>query len=93
MYFVVYIVDIKQNRTVPHTWIRDVNNFIEMFINSGIKHNRTFYTFWTHRPEAFDVHGIPRKNYRVNLKATGNNVFPHEGWYRCFIKKFRCEYL
>lgn len=94
MYFVVYILDIKQNRTVPHAWIRHMKDHIETFINNGLNHNRKFYTFWTHRPEAFDNTGVPRADYRINFAAqiANGNDFPREGWYRCQLKKFHRKF-
>lgn len=91
MYFVVYILDIKQNRTVPHSWIRHMSGHLESFMNYGVNRNRLFYTFWTIRPEAFDVNGVPRANYPINVQANVRNDFPREGFYRCHIKKFYCE--
>lgn len=92
MYFIVYILDIKQNRTVPHAWIRHVGGYLESFINNGINRNHCFYTFWTDRPEAFDGNGIPRCDYRINVRANVRTDFPHEGFYRCHIKKFYCKF-
>lgn len=91
MYFVVYILSIKENRTVPRSWIRHVGGYLESFINNGINHNRYFYTFWTHRQEAFDENGIPRSNYPINIQANVRSDFPREGFYRCYIKKFYCK--
>lgn len=91
MYFVVYILDLRENRTVPHAWIRRVGAYLESFINYGINRNRYFYTFWTDRPEAFDANGMPRCDYRVNANAQIRTDFPREGFYRCYIKRFYCK--
>lgn len=93
MYFVVFITKIKQNKVVPHSWIRgkdgDLNSYIEHFINFGVNRNHQFETFWTHDPFAFDRDDIPRASYPVNHTARNTNTFPYEGWYMYRIKKFK----
>lgn len=93
MYFVVFFVGIRENRTVPHAWIRNVNDYIESFINNGLNRNRLYFCFWTDHPDAFDDNGTPRATYKINHQASVRNDFPHEGFYRCHIKKFHCKFF
>lgn len=92
MYFVVFLLDIKKNITVPHTWIRNINCHLESFINNGLNCNRNFYTFWTDDDEAFDNNGLPREEYPVNNEASERSIYPNEGWYQCRMKKFRSKF-
>lgn len=89
MYFVVFILQIKEYRVVPYSWILDVHSHMEKFINNGLNSNRRFYTFWTTEPAAFDCNGMPQLKYRPDFNA-GFNLFPTEGWYECKIRKFQC---
>lgn len=93
MYFVVFINQIKQNRVVPHTWIRGVSSQLENFINFGINKRITHHVFWTDKPEAFDENWTPRTGYRPNMCAGLSNVFPGEGWYGCKIIRFQCKFV
>lgn len=89
MYFVVFILQTRQNQIVPYSWIKDLNEFIERFINNGVNSNIDFEVFWTHRSDAFDQNGLPRSDYPTNPTASKQSQFPFEGWYPCRIRKFR----
>lgn len=81
MYYLVYINQIRQLRVVPHSWIRELNTHLEVFINDGVDSNRKFRVFWTNNPEAFDNTGTPRFGYRPNINAGFSSIFPNDGYY------------
>lgn len=99
MYFVVYILQAKKNVVVPYSWIKGIDSVIENFINNGVKPTYRFQVFWTDSRDAFDREDlaedlgedVPSTNYAPNINASTTSTFPHEGWYTCFIKKFKCE--
>lgn len=86
MYFIAFILQIKENRVVPHKWTRGIN--YESAMNFGLNKNIRFHVFWTNDPNAFDEHGVPKIDYIPNPNACGT-VFPAEGWYLCKVKKFK----
>lgn len=86
MYFIVYILPIKELRVVPYRWTRGLN--YEYAINNGVNRNVKISTFWTSDPVAFDLNGVPRIRYLPNFTASGQQ-FPAEGWYPCNIVKFK----
>lgn len=86
MYFIAFILQIKENRVVPYKWTRGIN--YEATINNGLNKNIKFHAFWTNDENAFDEHGLPKTNYIPNPNASGT-VFPAEGWYLCQVKKVK----
>lgn len=92
MYFVVFIIQSETHVVVPKAWIKDINYYAENFINYGINPHRKFMAFYTDRPEAFR-NGIPLNTYTPNILGSTSSIFPNEGWYACYIKRFKCECL
>lgn len=92
MYFVVFIIQTRRHVIVPHSWIKEINFHAENIINNGINHNRKFMVFWTDNPEAF-IGQRPLRNYAPNVFASTTSIFPDEGWYSCYIKRFKCKCL
>lgn len=89
MYFIVYIHSIKQHRVVPTKWMREFDLHTEKFMNYGVNSNQSFLVFWTDDLSAFDIDGIPHLNVIANEAAAIRDDFPHEGWYKCRIVKFK----
>ncbi|XP_055308607.1 uncharacterized protein LOC129572629 [Sitodiplosis mosellana] len=91
MYFIVFIIQTKEHVIVPHSWIKEINAHAENFINYGIHSNRKFMVFWTDKQEAFRD-GHPLSSYEPNVLASTSSVFPNEGWYACYIKRFQLNW-
>lgn len=95
MFFVVYILQNSRYVVVPHTWIK-LNTFMERIVNNGIHSNVIFQVFYTQNPDAFENSvplGIPRVDFAPNMHASSDSRFPNEGWFRCYIRRFKCMYL
>lgn len=90
MYFIVYILQAAQYVVVPYSWIK-LNPYLERIVNHGINSNIIFEIFYTHDPDAFE-NDVPRMDYAPNMEATLANRFPNEGWYRGYIRRFKCTY-
>lgn len=90
MYFIVYIIQSRQHVVVPYSWIR-LNSHMENLINNGINSGLAFTVFYTNNPDAYH-NGVPRADYEPNVLATSVSQFPNEGWYTCYIRKFKCKY-
>lgn len=90
MYFIVYIIEILQNVLVPYSWLK-LDRFLEWTVNNGINSNIPFEVFYTRNADAFE-NGIPRLDFAPNMHASSNSRFPNEGWYSCYIRRFRCMY-
>lgn len=89
MYYIVYLLKDKINIIVPQTWIKDINDHIEKFINSGLNSSQKFLCFWTESPHAFDENGRPKLNFEPDSNAEIADRFPHTGWHICKLKKCR----
>lgn len=86
MYFVVFFLEVKQHRVCPFKWVRGLN--YEHIVNNGLDRNRKFQAFWTNNDNAFDEHGVPKRNYIPDPTAF-SLAFPNTGWYECKIRKFK----
>lgn len=86
MYFVVFFLQTKRHYVIPYKWVQGID--YERIINNGLNKNLKFHAFWTDNKNAFDEHGVPRRNYTPDLNARGK-VFPAAGWYLCQIRKFK----
>lgn len=85
MYFVVFFLEIKWHYVVPFKWVKGIN--YEGMINYGLNRNKLFHAFYTNDANAFDQHGVPRKDYIPDPNAHGQS-FPNAGWYTCKLRKF-----
>lgn len=96
MYFIVFLVKPRENVVVPHTWIKDMDLYIEGFMNHSVNSNRKFKVFWSVKPEASDAKGIPLASYKrftLNERVYPNvHRFPNEGVYDGQIRRFRSEF-
>lgn len=90
MYFIVFVVQINQNVLVPYSWVK-LNRFLESTVNNGINTNIPFDVFYTLNPEAFQ-NAIPKLNFPPIIHASRTSIFPNEGWFRCYIRRFKCMY-
>lgn len=90
MYFIVYIPEANQNVVVPYQWLK-INRFLEWTINNGINSNITFDVFYTQNPDAFHD-GVPRLDFAPIMQASSTSIFPNEGFYKCYIRRFRRKF-
>lgn len=63
--------------------------YFEDFINNGLNAHRRFLVFYTNNPDAFDINGMPRTDFKLNSNAGLIEDFPKEGWYECQIRRFK----
>lgn len=91
MYFIVYIRQTSQYVVVPYSWIK-LNDFMEWIVNNGINSNVPFEVFYTQNDDAYE-NGVPRIDFAPNVHASCESQFPNEGWYSCFIRRFKCMFF
>lgn len=89
MFCIVYIQSVRRNYVVPIEWIRGLDSHMVKFLNYGVSGNQTYRVFWTTDPNAFKRNEIPKNDYPPNVFASNDAIFPHEGWYKCNITKFK----
>lgn len=100
MYFIVFVQQIERNLVVPYAWVRGINlgtdQIIETFVNVGVNSNRRHLVYWTDQDDAFNSDGIPLSDFIPSLipnqRGAIASIFPNEGWYYCYIRRFRCKF-
>lgn len=89
MYFVVYLPSLKRNVVLPASWILNVEDHYEKFINLSINRSQWFLCYYTNNDAAF-VDGKPDEKFEVNFKLPmiqiANTADPFNG---CFLGKLK----
>lgn len=82
MYFVVHFLKSGRNVVVPKTWIENIDEHWEKFINNSINRNQTFVCYYTENYEAYDEEGKPNGAFEPDFSLRVDPRFPNEGAYR-----------
>lgn len=94
MYFIVYLENLRKNVILPKTWIKDIDDHMEKFLNYGLNTVQRFMCFYTKNELTFDpINGSPYENYPANFDLPLNNTIDDEGFYTCQLKKFKSKYI
>lgn len=89
----MFMTQDRQRYIVPHSWIENLQDHLEKFINRGLNRNQTFTVFYTDNPDAFDENNVPRQSYHPNFAASPHRILPREGLYDCKLMNVRCKYF
>lgn len=84
MFFIAKILQTKTRVIIPKTWVFDVENYWERWVNNGISKNEKFKCFYSNEPEALDGQNIPNQEYIPDWTVFPrcNDVdFPEHGCY------------
>ncbi|XP_055308955.1 uncharacterized protein LOC129572867 [Sitodiplosis mosellana] len=92
MYFVVYIVDLNTTLILPSTWVRDIDDHIEKFINLSLNTAQSFLCFYTNDEEAFEENGAPKMDYPANFDLQSRTDFDGPGCFIAKLKHFKVSY-
>lgn len=88
MYFVVYIVDLKTCVILPTSWVQDIDDHIEKFINRSLNTSQRFLCFYTNDEIAFENNGAPKLDYPANFNMQHRNDFDGPGCFIARLKRF-----
>lgn len=91
MYFVVFLIHDGINIIIPNNWIKNFDDHLEKFLNSGLNSSQKFLCFWTECPQAFTRDGKPKSDYSPDLNIGMAERYPQTGWYVCKIKKCKSK--
>lgn len=95
MYFVVYLKPLKKNVVLPATWIHDIGNHFEKFMNRSINTSQWFLCYYTTKNDAFD-NGCPKKDFAPDFDSDIiTEINANESFDGCFLgklKQFRRKY-
>lgn len=94
MYFVVFLKALKKNVVLPTSWIENITNHFEKFLNYSLNSSQTFRCFHTTDEDAF-IESRPNEEYQVDFSLELIEQENGENYKGCFlgqIKKFKWTY-
>lgn len=89
MFYIVFLVEPKINVVIPKSWILDVEDNWEKFVNKGLNSTQKFLCFWSEAEHA-QIDGKPNPNFKPQFNNV-NHVFPAEGCYFGKLVHFKSE--
>lgn len=96
MYFVVFLEKLKTNVILPASWIKDIEDHFEKFMNRSINRSQALLCYYTTNLEAFEANKCPRKDWPASF---GNMVddpiddHPFDGCFLGFLQQFKGKSL
>lgn len=66
-FFVVYLKELRKNVILPSTWIKEVDQHFEKFMNNSINGNQLFACYFTNNPAAFNNNGSPKHDFSTKF--------------------------
>lgn len=89
MYFVVYLKSLKKNVVLPATWICDIGNHFEKFMNRSINSSQWFLCYYTTNNAAF-VDGCPKKDFSPDFDSPViGEINANDSFDGCFYGKLK----
>lgn len=83
-YYVVYFRAVRKNYILPGSWIQNIENHAEKFLNYGMNTTQSFLCFYTSNPQAFEENKCPKSDWPVNFSLKNRDSLQSDG---CFIGK------
>lgn len=80
VYFVVFLREMQKNVILPMSWIKDIENHFEKFVNNSLNRSQLFLCFYPEDAHAF-VDGCPDENFEPDFNSE-----------YCFIGKMKRYY-
>lgn len=90
MFYIVFLVEPKINVVIPKTWIMDIEENWEKFVNKGLNSTQKFLCFWSEEKHA-QIDGKPNQNFKPQFNNDVNHVFPSEGCYLGKLVHFKSK--
>lgn len=96
MFFVAYLKVLGKNVVLPATWICNIENHFENFVNNSINSNQAFLCYYTTNEDAFS-NGCPidefAPNFRLPMVQRINDDGSFDGCFLAKLRKFRSKHL
>lgn len=93
MWYVVQLITPVKNRVIPQSWIKEINNQMEKFLNNRINTAQEFTVFYSEELGAVDLDGKPNENFIPDFDLEPIAEFPSAGRYKARILKAKSKYL
>lgn len=85
-YFVVYNIELNTSVILPTSWIRDIDDHLEKFMNNSLNTTQKFLCFYTNDDSAFEESGAPKCDYPADFSLPRRNDLDGPG---CFLGKLK----
>lgn len=95
MYFVVYLHKLNKHFVIPATWIKDIDEQLEKFINASLNKSQIFLCFYTTNAAAF-IDGRPDAEFEPDFSTMVNALNDDGSYDGCFygnLKLFKSKFL
>lgn len=95
MFFVVYLLKLKKNVILPTSWVKDVDDHFEKFVNNSINRNKKFRCYYTTNMDLFEQNGCPKYDFEpdFNLDYVENTDGDFDGCFEGKLKVFKCMFF
>lgn len=96
MFFVAYLKELEKNVVLPATWICNIDNHMEKFVNNSINCNQSFLCYYTNNEDAF-IDGCPNEEFAPNFQLpmvqhiNSDSLF--EGCFSAKLRKYKSKYF
>lgn len=91
MFFVVYLLNKKQHVVIPTSWVQNIDEHWEKFVNRSLNRNQTFRVFYNQN--ALDDQGKPDVDFKPDFNLGTNVEFPASGCYLAKLIIYKGEYF
>lgn len=96
MYFIVFLQALRKNVILPASWIYEVEDHFEKFMNKSINSTQWFLCYYTDKNSAF-INGCPDEKFEPDFdKNIINKINPGESFDGCFLGRltqFKRKYI
>lgn len=97
MWFVVYLKKLNKNVILPESWIKDIGDHYEKFMNYSVNSSQSFLCYYTTNQAAFDMNNQPNVDFEADFSSNMVTEMNSDGTFNgCFIgkiKKCKCKYI
>lgn len=96
MYFIVYLEKLNKNVILPATWIKNIEQHFEKFMNRSINRSQAQLCYYTTNAEAFETNNTannrPRKEWLPSFVEMVRETIegqPFDGCFLGFLQHFK----
>lgn len=91
MFYVVFLLEVKELVVIPYEWIEESEDNWEKFVKNGLNTSQKFKCFYSQHENAISLDGKPNSSYPPCFEQKSVR-FPNEGWYEGKLLMFKGNY-
>lgn len=81
MFFIAFFIVPKVSVIIPKSWVHEIDQNWEKFVNNSINRNQQFLCYFSKQPNAVDASGAPNIDFAPDFTLALNGTFPADGCY------------